>query len=87
MVNRLVKLPIEKFANIRAVHDIAMTFSDHIVKEKLYTYQQGLEGEKDLMTLFVRANAMEKQENKLSDVEVNSAIMCVLSLSRVRHRN
>jgi len=54
-----------------------MALADKVVKEKVHTYQQGLEGAKDLMTLLVRANAMATKENRLSDDEVNSEIMCV----------
>jgi cytochrome P450 len=83
MVYFLTHLPIKKFANIHALHDIAMTLADKMVKEKLYTYKHGLEGTKDLMSLLVRANAVEKEDNKLSDAEVNSEIMCVLLSSAV----
>jgi len=77
MVYCLFRLPIKKFTLMFHLRDMVSSFADQLVKEKLHTYQQGLQGSKDLMTLLVRANAMEKQVNRLTDAEVNSEIVTI----------
>jgi cytochrome P450 len=51
--------------------------ADKMVQEKMDALRKGLEGEKDLLSLLVRANANEKPSQRLSDLEVNSEIACV----------
>lgn len=67
-------LPVKKFASIRTTRETIESIADRLVKQKTDTYLRGLEGSKDLISLLVRANAVEEEKGKMSVAEVNASI-------------
>ena len=77
MLELVAYLPIKKLSQMRKTRSTIATISERLVQRKVDTYTRGLEGEKDLLSLLVRANAVEEPRWKLSDSEVNAEIASV----------
>jgi hypothetical protein len=88
MVYFLTHLPLKKYTSVHTLRDVAVKLSEKLVKEKSFVYEQGLEGSKDLMSLLVRANVVEKEGNKLSDLDgIHSEVEWISSSSPIYHMN
>ena len=81
MLEFLSHSPIKAFSQARTVHDTFATTSERLVQQKMDTFMRGLDGEKDLLSVLVRANAVEERKWKLTDSEVNAEIASVPTLT------
>ena len=82
MLELLSYLPIKKFSQMRKTRNTIAATSERLVRQKADAHMRGLEGEKDLLSLLVRANAVEEPRWKLSDSEVKAEIASVPLLQK-----
>jgi len=68
------RLPTKKFKYIRQTRDTIATIAAEVMAEKQSDMRKGLEGGKDLMSLFLRANSAEDKHKRMSDEEIHAVI-------------
>jgi len=86
-ISLLFRLPSTRLGQLRVVGKNLVNIVEQIVGDKTDSLVKGLEGGKDLMSLLIRANAKEKQSNKLSDIELMSEIGTLVMAGHVTTAN